>query len=91
MTPLCSRTTTPLQLDAGDRAAGRHQANKEQEEALEAQELMKAQAEQDRLMAAEKLEKEARRLKDEEGAGKASGRISSSLGRNGERERVHRG
>jgi hypothetical protein len=40
--------------------------DKEQEEALEAQELMKAQAEQERLMAAEKLEKEARRLKDEE-------------------------
>ena len=40
--------------------------DKEQEEALEAQELMKAQAEQERLAAALKLEREARRLKDEE-------------------------
>ena len=40
--------------------------DKEQEAAIEAQELLKAQAEQDRLMEAEKLEKEARRLKDEE-------------------------
>ena len=40
--------------------------DKEQEEALEAQELLKAQAEQERLMAALKLEREARRLKDEE-------------------------
>ena len=33
---------------------------------MEAQELLKAQAEQDRLMEAEKVEKEARRLKDED-------------------------
>ena len=40
--------------------------DKAAEEAMEAQELLKAQAEQDRLMAAEKVEREARRLKDEE-------------------------
>ena len=40
--------------------------DKEQEAAIEAQELLKAQAEQDRLMEAERVEKEARKLKDED-------------------------